>query len=737
MTNQTGKHLASTWALLGKALNASLSLWQDRVKLLRPRWIHRLARAGVKSCAMLAGLALGIASSGAAAAAATAITQQAQDMPLANQQQAVAPRQPAEVERESWRKAILKTPRPKKACFTATYPETEWREVPCKTPPHRPYPPKHGIRPVTVGSGTDFSAQVTGDLSEAEGSFDSVTGVTSECAVPCPGSDFTCPVHLSCGGEPANAYSLQLNTEPFTTKTCKGSPAPKKCQGWEQFVYSSSGGGFIQYWLESYGPGGTACPSGWNTFSFSAGGEVYCWINAVSAAPAPAEAISSLGQMKVTGTVAGVTGPDDSVAVTVGTVVYSAPGDDHFPDLGMHWQIAEFNVFGDGGGDQAVFNNGSTIVVRTSVDSATTSAPISDADGFTGETNNLTLVCNPTLEPGTTTTWPSIKFGESNFDYLYRIPGKLVYLSASPDSNAAWGINKAGEVWRYLGAGTPKNPWQQVTPGKFQQISLGAEFVVWGVNTSADIYQYAYKTGSQGEWKLRMAQGRFPLPNTPGAATWIVNGSVAAASDNTVWAAMTAESVYYPAAPPQFDTFPYRWTGETFKLISFPASPVVSIAVGSSTNVWALGQSGNIYSYTGHDDHPWNNVPGSLVAISAAADGTVWGINQAGQAVVYTGPPPPKEPSKGSHPWRHVPGPGKRLAQISVGSQNSVWALDSEGGAYSYSSSSESWTWWNPSPQCPLGLGNGTLTSISALASGGMWGLNMNTEEIWAYNFEP
>jgi hypothetical protein len=191
MANQTGKHLAYTWALLGKLLNASLSLGQDRGKLLPPRWTSRLATAGVKSCALFAALALGIASSGAAA---TPIPQQAQDRPE-NQQQATATRQPTAVELESWRKAIIKTPRPKKACFTATYPATEWQEVPCKTPPHRPYPPKHGTRPLTVGSGTDYSAQVTGLISEAEGSFDGVTGVTHECAVPCPGADFTCPAN--------------------------------------------------------------------------------------------------------------------------------------------------------------------------------------------------------------------------------------------------------------------------------------------------------------------------------------------------------------------------------------------------------------------------------------------------------------------------------------------------------------------------------------------------------------
>jgi hypothetical protein len=82
--------------------------------------------------------------------------------------------------------------------------------------------------------------------------------------------------------------------------------------------------------------------------------------------------------------------------VTVGGTPHTASRNNYFPDLGSQWQEAEFNVFGDGGGDQAVFNTGSTVVVRTGVDSGTTSAPSCDDKGFTGESNCLTLVqpCN-------------------------------------------------------------------------------------------------------------------------------------------------------------------------------------------------------------------------------------------------------------------------------------------------------------------------------------------------------
>ena len=70
----------------------------------------------------------------------------------------------------------------------------------------------------TVGgaAGPDFSAMVTGHITQAEGSFDSVTGVTL-----------------------TPNYSLQLNTDFFPTRACKDAPNTG-CKGWEQFVYDSS-----------------------------------------------------------------------------------------------------------------------------------------------------------------------------------------------------------------------------------------------------------------------------------------------------------------------------------------------------------------------------------------------------------------------------------------------------------------------------------------------------------------
>jgi hypothetical protein len=295
-------------------------------------------------------------------------------------------------ELERWRQAILHTKRPKKACYTAQYPATTWTEVPCGKPPKTPLLPAKGPRPLIVGSGTDFSAKAaSGFISQAEGSFDSVTGVTSECNVECPTNG--CTMNMTCSSSDVkNGYSLQLNTNHFATSECRGH---KGCMGWQQFYFTNrdcAGFGesplpacaFIEYWLLGYG---SNCPSGgWQSVEGTD-----CAVNSQNSVNFLPYLVQDLGFMKLRGEVAGVESQDDVVTFTVFDKAYSAPGDNHLPDLGQQWSQAEFNVVGVGNRSQAVFNLGSTLIVRTLVDSGTNSAPQCVLAGTTGETNNLTL----------------------------------------------------------------------------------------------------------------------------------------------------------------------------------------------------------------------------------------------------------------------------------------------------------------------------------------------------------
>jgi hypothetical protein len=122
--------------------------------------------------------------------------------------------------RQAWRKSMSRSGVPKNGCFQATYPNTDWQQVPCTTAPQRPYPPAHGKRPETGGNGGDYSAETTSPISFAEGSFASITGVINET-----------------GAGVANQFSLQLNTSLFTTTSCNGGASG--CVGWQQFVFTN------------------------------------------------------------------------------------------------------------------------------------------------------------------------------------------------------------------------------------------------------------------------------------------------------------------------------------------------------------------------------------------------------------------------------------------------------------------------------------------------------------------
>jgi von Willebrand factor type D domain len=255
---------------------------------------------------------------------------------------------------------------------------------------------------LTVGNNSDVSPQVpSGFISTAIGSFDSVTGVTSENG----------PIGNS-GPPVANAYTLQLNTNFFPSTACAGSPNPN-CLGWQQFVFENNGSGgraYIQYWLIQYNK---TCPPGvgWNQFSFSGSTDIYCWKNnSLGAVAIPAQPITNLGQLTLTGA---VSAGGDGITVASGPNIYSVAGDNAV-NAAAGWQIAEFNVFGDGGnsagGGQASFNSGSTIVPRTRVIYGGAAPPTCVAQGFTAETNNLNF--GPGA-PSTSGPGPALFFTES------------------------------------------------------------------------------------------------------------------------------------------------------------------------------------------------------------------------------------------------------------------------------------------------------------------------------------
>ena len=332
--------------------------------------------------------------------------------------------------RKAWQKTMHQTPAPRQGCFHTSYPSTQWQEVPCAPPPgyRSAKPMKRNLKEgghAEVGGDTYPSTDIVVQsppghlLSSALGSFLSVNGVTSE-------SGIGVAAYGDAGILGANEYTLQINTNIGHTGAC-GSYA--SCTAWQQYVMSTNTPVslssssltdktevFIEYWLFNYGPDNLSdhCPSGF----------VYAGADTVGSdcvQNTPATVVYSGGQLPITDlgdvTLSGsaTSGGIDSTTVTYSSEAYTATVADSLTDIASIWNQAEFNVVGNGGGSQAQFNDGTSIVAKIAVTDGSTLAPVCVYNGgTTGESNNLNFVpstASPTCCPYGGAD-PSIEFME-------------------------------------------------------------------------------------------------------------------------------------------------------------------------------------------------------------------------------------------------------------------------------------------------------------------------------------
>lgn len=248
-----------------------------------------------------------------------------------------------------------------------------------------------------VGDGRDFTADTSPNLmSKAIGAFPEVKGVKSVRSVGC------------CGVQGLNSYTLQLNSQFFSTAAC-GSIA--YCGGWEQFVFENPshkrrGFLFIEDWLVPMPiqrGSLSGCPPSGNWIYVGIG----CYQNS-QAVRIPNISVTDLGKLIETGR---ASSKGDSIYLSFGSTEYGMRKiqSDGVVDLVANWAGAEFNILGDAGGDVADFNAGSKITVSIQTDTGLRKKPACPADtGTTGETNNLFFVQAPKNPPQL--RYPSIEF---------------------------------------------------------------------------------------------------------------------------------------------------------------------------------------------------------------------------------------------------------------------------------------------------------------------------------------
>jgi hypothetical protein len=262
--------------------------------------------------------------------------------------------------------------------------------VACGVPSKYPNPPTPGPRPNNVGNGNDLSAAVSPALiSTAVGSFDSVSPANVTETGPWAGNPTS-----------ANALTLQINSQFFTTPACNGVAG---CLGWQQFKYSQNQCGgpcvFMEYKLIGFG---SPCPSAtWNQSGNS------CWFNSASTV-APAVTAAQLQGTKLTGTASATT---DTVVLTTAGGNATATAQNSVVSLSQQWNIAEFNIFGDCSSTQANFSAGTTAVVRIALTDGTQTKPVCTVAGFTAETNNLNF---SSTAPASSGAAPALLFTQSS-----------------------------------------------------------------------------------------------------------------------------------------------------------------------------------------------------------------------------------------------------------------------------------------------------------------------------------
>lgn len=286
-----------------------------------------------------------------------------------------------------WRTEIAAVKAPGRGCYHAEYPTLRWHATKCLVAPAVPLAPRIVSKsggPSSVGNAKDYSAKVSGTISKATGTFNDVSSnITEKGQIGGEGSQVK------------NAFSLQLNSEFFSTPVCSKSGTPSECEGWQQFVYAYHYSGdtnevFMQYWLLYWD---TTCPKGWS--SYSDDGYVFCYTNsaATSYGSLPAKDlgdISLVAQAK--------SGGNDQITLSsTSGQASTTSGSDSMLDLASVWNTTEWNVFGDAGGGAANFGAGTTLEPQTTLTATSSSAPTCLKTGYTAETNNLNLTKTPAL----------------------------------------------------------------------------------------------------------------------------------------------------------------------------------------------------------------------------------------------------------------------------------------------------------------------------------------------------
>jgi hypothetical protein len=590
--------------------------------------------------------------------------------------------QPAAKTMAQWQADIAHLKERGIGCYRASYPVVRWNAGTCGTAPAMPLvpaPPPRSARhagPAEITNDSDYSAQVPGLISRATGTFHDVRKNITEQG-PVDGS----------GPQIANAFSLQLNSQFFSgSPACAGSSDPSNCQAWQQFAYTysnaSTGAVFMEYWLLNYGP---SCPTGWIPF-FSDYCEFFTpqvQVNTLTAA--------QLATVQLTGSAR--SGGNDSVSMSVGTgqaalVTYS----DSVVDLASSWNTTEWGVYGDAGGGEASFGPHTTLQAQTALTSTSSAPPSCIEEGFTGETNNLSLTSTPALGRERTPTMASRQTdgtaGTANCSSAFGTPSYELAFQANTGSLWSVGPSHYGPWNLAMASGTSPSV-ALMTNGHDEYAYQASTGLLWTVTTAGDT-----------DWNLGMAPG-----TSPSITALTGGGYQVAFQANTgdLWTVGTAGDTNWGLG------------------MAPGTSPSITALAGGGYQVAYQADTGDLWTVgtTGNTDWGVAMAPGTSPSITTLAGGGYQVALQAGTGLLWT------VGTAGNRNWD---------LGMADGTSPSITALTN--GSYEVAFQANTGHLWTVGSDYHgdwgLGMAPGTSPSIIGLAKGSYEvAFQANTGDLW------
>ena len=501
-----------------------------------------------------------------------------------------------------WQADIGHLRQPGTGCYRASYPAVQWDAIKCVTAPKTPFIHAQRSRsalkaaPAEVGDGSGYSAQVSGLISQATGTFADVSpGISEQGGAPGSGS-YT-----------ANDFTLQLNSQPFVgSPACDGSSNEFGCVAWQQFVYAyespTSSVIAMQYTLINYD---ATCPADWTSTSSSTTSNSCYLISA--AAPVPTLTAAQLASVSLTGS---ATSAGDSVSLDTGSgQVISVGGSDNFTYLSAFWDTTEWGVYGPAGGGEAYFGPGTTLQAQTALTSTSSAAPSCVQEGFTGETNNLTPTSTPVLgsqpSPTMATMQTNGTTGTANCA-VATVAGEASPLQAGQ-------VLPAGDALVSPGG---QYVLDMQTDGNL--VVYGNGCVIWASGTNG--------TGS-GDYLAMQADGNLVVYNSSGSQVWAA-GRANADELCTGGELHVGQYLYSPSGQYEVTMQPDG------NLVVYTSAGVPLRATGTdgtgSANFLAMQADGNLVIYTSAGVPVWSS------GTNGTGSGNYLVMQDDGNAVVYT-----------------------------------------------------------------------------------------------------